>query len=57
MEWGNVFMISLIKEYGGTIMAVVGAIMFFAVLLYVIYYFDDFSSEFIKSLTGSGKSV
>lgn len=53
MEWSDVYMRMLLKEYGSMIISIIGVLMFFAVLLYTINFFDKFSTEFIASLTGS----
>lgn len=53
MEWGDVYMRALLKEYGNVIISIIGVMMFFAVLLYTLNFFDKFSTEFIASLTGS----
>ena len=44
---------TLVSEYGSMILSIIGVIMFFSAVAFVVNYFQDFSTEFIASLTGS----
>ena len=50
-------MISLIREYGFITLTVIGTVLAFFLLVYLVMQFGEFADTFISTLTGSGKTV